>query len=75
MVKKNQFPDGLLNKVVNRHLDTVNVSNAPPVESPGALCTFYFKLPYFVLSNFAQRKIPNMTKRYCKNLNIKLVFS
>ena len=77
MLKKSQFPEGLLNKVVNRHLDKVNVSNAPPVESkpPDALCTLYFKLPYLVLSTFAQRKIRAMVKRYCKNLNIKLVFS
>ena len=28
-----------------------------------------------VLSNFAQRKVRTLTKRYCRNLNIKLVFS
>ena len=62
---------------MNRHLNKVNVSNAPPVEfkPPGALCTLYFKLPYLVLSNFAQRKIRTMVKRYCKDLNIKMVFS
>ena len=52
--------------------------NTPfPVDSkpPDGLCVLYFKLPYLVLSNFAQRKIRTMVKRYCKNLNIKLVFS
>ena len=76
-LKKNQFPKGLINKVVNRYLDKGNVSNASPVESkpPDALCTLYFKLPYLVLSNFAHCKMRTIAKRYCKNFNIKLVFS
>ena len=62
---------------MNGNLDKANVSNAPHVESkqPGVLCTLYFKLPYLVFSNFAQRNIYTMVERYCKNLNIKLVFS
>ena len=35
----------------------------------------YFKLPYLSLSNFAQRKVRTLIKRYFSNLNIKLVFS
>ena len=48
--KKNQFPGGLVNKVLNRYLDKVNKSTALSVDSkpPDSLCTLYFKLPYFV---------------------------
>ena len=54
---------------MNKYRNKVNASTAFPVDSKptDSLCTLYFKLPYLVLSNFA--------KRYCKNLNIKLVFS
>ena len=62
---------------MNKYLDKVHASTAFPVDSkpPDGLCVLYFKIPYLVLSNFAQRKIRTMVKRYCKNLNIKLVFS
>ena len=77
MLKKNQFPEGLINSVVNKYLDKVHASTPFPVDSkpPDGLCVLYFKIPYLVLSNFAQRKIRSMVKRYCKNLNIKLAFS
>ena len=74
---KKQFPEGLINSVVNKYLDKVHASTPFPVDSkpPDGLCVLYFKTPYLVLSNFAQRKIRTMVKRYYKNLNIKLVFS
>ena len=50
--KKNQFPEGLINKVLNRYHNKVNKSTALPVDSrsPDGLCTLYFKLPYLTLS-------------------------
>ena len=37
--------------------------------------TLCFRLPYLPFSNFAQRKIRTLIKRYCSNLTIKLAFS
>ena len=34
----------------------------------------YFKLPYLPFSNFAQRKVRTLIKKYCSNLTIKLAF-
>ena len=55
---KNQFPEGLINKVVNKYLN-VTKSTALPVDfkPPDGLCILYFKLPYLILSNFTKRKL------------------
>ena len=77
-LQRNQFPEHLINKVTKAYLDRVNNSTTPCKDSDttsDGICTLYFKLPYLVLSNFAQRKVRALTKRYCRNLNIKLVFS
>ena len=37
--------------------------------------TIYFKLPFLKLSDFTQRKVRMLAKKYCNNLNIKLAFS
>ena len=77
-LKRNQFPKHLINKVLKAYLDGVNSSITPCKDSDttsDGICILYFKLPYLVLSNFAQRKVSTLTKCYCRNLNIKLVFS
>ena len=77
-LNRNQFPEHLINKVIKAYLNRVNNSTTPCKDSDttsDGICTLYFKLPYLVLSNFAQRKLRTLTKRYCRNLNIKLVFS
>ena len=73
--KKNQFPEGFINKVSNRYLDKVNKSTALFVDSkpPNGLCTLHFKLPYLTLSNFTNCKLHTLVKQYCKNLEIKVV--
>ena len=75
--KKNQFPEGLFNKVLNRYLNKVDKSTALSVDSkpPDGLCILYFKLPYLTFSNFTKRKLHTLAKCYCKNLEIKVVFS
>ena len=75
--KKNQFPEGLINKVLNGYLDKFNKSTALPVDSkpPDGLCTLYFKIPHLTLSNFTKRKLHTLVNYYCKNLEIKVVFS
>ena len=76
-LRKNQFPDGLIQKVVKGYLDNINRSTALSAvsTSPIDLCTLYFKLPYLSWSNFTKRKLQTLVKRYCKDLKIKLVFS
>ena len=77
ILRKNQFPDGLIQKVVNGYLDNINKSTALSAvsTSPIGLCTLYFKLPYLPWSNFTKRKLQTLVKHYCKDLKIKLVFS
>ncbi len=67
ILKKNLFPAYLIEKVVNRYITGLGThSNAP---------TFYFKLPYKgYFSVVTQIKIRHLIKRYCNDLDIKLVF-
>ena len=76
-LKRNQLPEHVINKVIKTYLDRVANSTIPCKGStpPDGICTLYSKLSYLVLSNFAQRKVRTLTKRYCRNLNIKLIFS
>ena len=75
--KKSQYPEGLINTVLNKYLDNISKSTALSVDSkpPDGLCTLYFKLPYLALSTFTKRKLHTLVKRYFENLEIKLVFS
>ena len=67
--KKNQFPEYLINRVVKTYLD--NNDNYAQSDNSNVL---YFKLPYLPFSNFAQRKVRTLIKKYCSNLTIKLAF-
>ena len=67
--KKNQFPEYLINRVVKTYLD--NTDNSAQSDNGNVL---YFKLPYHPFSNFAQRKVRKLIKKYCSNLTIKLAF-
>ena len=62
--KKNQFPDGLINKVLNRYLDKGNKPTALPVDSkpPDGPCTLYLKLLYLIFSKFTERKLHTLVK-------------
>ena len=75
ILKKNLFPAHLIERVVNRYV-TGTLSNHCP---PGPLPTspiFYFKLPYIGhFSVVTQKKVRHLIKRYCNDLDIKLVFS
>ena len=71
--KKNQYPGDLINRVVYSYLDSVHSSNnSKSAIDISALC---FTLPFLKLSNFTHRKVRMLAKKYCKNLNIKFVFS
>ena len=77
MFKENQYREGLINTVLNKYLENISKSTALSVDSkpPDGLCTLYFRLPYLALSTVTKRKLHTLVKRYCKNLEIKLVFS
>ncbi len=64
----------VIDSVINKYLEKVqnNQYNSTPRNSEENV-TLYFKLPY--LSSFSKRKIRTLLGRYCKNLDIRLVFS
>ena len=71
--KKNQYPESLINRVVKSYPN--NAQNSNTSTSTNDTSTIYFKLPFLNISNFTQRKVRMLAKKYCKNLNIKLAFS
>ena len=76
--KKNQYPDHLINTVLNKYLDNISKSTALSIDSrpPDGLCALYFKLPYLALSTFTKHNLHTLVKRYCKsNIELKVVFS
>ena len=74
ILKKNLFPAHLIKRVVNRYI-TGTLSNHCPRGSLPTSPIFYFKLPYIGhFSVVTQKKILHFIKRYCNDLDIKLVF-
>ena len=73
ILKKNLYPIKLIDKEVRKYLDKkLSVENE--VEEKPKLN--YYKLPYIgKFSQFAQRKIKELSSLYCKGTNIKLSFS
>ena len=74
---KNQFPSSLVNKTVKHYLRNFFASTSRTFEatSSNVSRTHYYKLPFVgPFSTYAQRIIKPLTRRYCKNLDIKLVF-
>ena len=64
-----------IERVVNRYI-TGTLSNHCPQGSLPTSPIFYFKLPYIGHFSFVtQKKIRHFIKRYCNDLDIKLVFS
>ena len=61
ILKTNQFPECLINKVDITYLD--NNGNSAQSDNNN---TLYFKLPYLPSSNVAQRKVRTLINRVCK---------
>ena len=75
ILEKESFPGHLIEKGVNRSI-TGTLSNHCPRGSFPTSPIFYFKLPYIChFSVVTQKKIRHFIKRYCNDLDIKLVFS
>ena len=73
ILKKNQHPERLINRVVKSYLDKVHNSNnsTPPKDTS----IIYLKPPFLNLPNFAQYKVRMLAKKYCKDLQIRLAFT
>ena len=75
ILKKNLFPAHLFERVVIRYITGISSNHCPRGSLPTSPI-FYFKLPYIGHFSFVtQKKIRNFIKRYCNDLDIKLVFS
>ena len=71
---KNQFPSHIIDKVVRSYLDNKVYSRG--TTDLETLNTRYYKLPY--IGNFScltQAKVRHLIKTYCKNIDVKLVFT
>ena len=75
ILKKNLFPAHLI-EIINRYITGTQNNHHPRDSLPTTSPTFYFKLPYIGhFSAITQKKIRHFIKRYCNDLDIKLVFS
>ena len=75
---KNQFPSSLVNRTVKQYLNKFFASplHASAITNSNEIRTHYYKLPFVgPFSTYVQRRIRNLTQRYCKNLDIKLLFA
>ena len=75
---KNQFPSSLVNRTVKQYLNKFFASplHASAITNSNEIRTHYYKLPFVgPFLTYVQRRIKNLTQRYCKNLDIKLVFA
>ena len=75
-LQKNLFPVHLVENTINHYLTLTRQDCNPPASVSETPRTFYFKLPYIgPFSIIAQKKVRHFAKRYCNNIDIKLVFS
>ena len=76
ILQKNLFPVHLVQNTINRCLTFTRHGGNPPVSVSDTVRTLYFKLPYIgPFSIITQKKVRHFVKRYCNNIDIKLVFS
>ena len=76
ILKKNLFPTHLIERVINQYVTRVESKVCSVGCVPDKVSTFYFKLPYIGhYSGVTQKRIRHLIKRYCNNIDIKLIFS
>ena len=75
ILKKNFFPAHLIEKIINRYITGTQSNHHPRGSLPTTSPTFYFRLYIGHFSAITQKKIRHFIKRYCNDLDIKLVFS
>ena len=73
------LPEHVLNSIIHRYISkAVKGDNARPVAGvePQESPKFYFKIPYIGrFSGIAQHRVRTLVNRFCKPVDIKLVFS
>ena len=75
---ENQFPSSLVNRTVKHYLSNYFASTSLTLtaSSSNENRTFDYKLPFVgPFSTYVRRRIKHLTRSFCKNLDIKLVFA
>ena len=79
ILRKNLYPEHVLNNIIHRYISkAVKGDNARPIAGvePQESPKFYFKIPYIGrFSGIAQHRVRTLVNRFCKPVDIKLVFS
>ena len=76
MYKKNLFPTHLIERVINQYVTRVESEVCSVGCVPDKVSTGPHKLPYIGhYSGVTQKRIRHLIKRYCINIDIKLIFS
>ena len=74
-LKRNSFPQHFIERIFNSHTNKQNEQtiNGKQPDKPDV---YYFKLPYIGhYSQITEQKLLNLAKRFCTDINIKLVFT
>ena len=76
LYNRNSYPTNLIDSTVKQYLNK-NITKRQNVNTPtDNVSTSYFKLPYSgVYSSIISKRIKRLSKLYCNNLIIKIVFS
>ena len=70
---KNAYPPQLIDKQIKNYLDKIGQEK---VDNENSDNVSYLKLPFIgTYSKFVQNKVQHLCKQFCKNTNVKLVFS
>ena len=73
ILKSNMFPSWLIDKSVQGYLRNVTTKEAPKHDVPNY---HFYKLPYIgFYSSYTRKKISSIINKYCKDLNVKVIFS
>ena len=76
ILQKNLFPVHLVQNIIDHYLTLTRQDCYSLTSVSDTTRTFYLKLPYIgPFSIIKQKKVHHFPKRYCNNIDIKLVFS
>ena len=74
LLMKNQFPSKIIDDIVKKYIDKTRCETVENSNDDKDIS--YFKLPYIgKFSNYTQQKINRLCKTFCKNTNLRIVFS
>ena len=73
ILKRNMFPSWLIDKSNQGYLRNVTTKEAPKHDVSNY---HFYKLPYIgFYSSYTRKKISSIINKYCKDLNVKVIFS